>query len=223
MITREFLKEHYNNIFIKNKETIIKGGEKDTFLEDAENDNRMSLCVLIRISPDISNNIEKCINKIKEIESNNLYYYPISDFHITVIDILKGEIGRNIPQNINDYINCINEVVKQIKPFNIEFDGITASNNAILVKGFYDNELQKFRENLRENLKKKNLKLEERFKTISSHITIARVKNEFKYPDKLISFINEQNYFGKMEIKSMELTFHNWYDTKKQIITKFNL
>ena len=225
MINKDFLKEHYNNIFIKNKEKICQGGVKDELLSNVQNDERMSIVLLIRISPNISANIEKCINKLKEIESDSMYFYPSSDFHITVIDILKGEIGRKIPENINDYINCINECAKQIKPFEIEFEGLTASDNAILVKGFYDNELQKFRELLRESLSKNNLKLEERYKTISSHITIARNKDKLKNPEKLISFIENEskNNFGKMKVDSFELCFHNWYDTKKQAIAKINL
>ena len=225
MINKDFLKEHYNNIFIKNKEKICQGGVKDELLSNVQNDERMSIVLLIRISPNISANIEKCINKLKEIESDSMYFYPSSDFHITVIDILKGEIGRNIPENINDYINCINECAKQIKPFEIEFEGLTASDNAVLVKGFYDNELQKFRELLRESLSKNNLKLEERYKTISSHITIARNKDKLKNPEKLISFIENEskNNFGKMKVDSFELCFHNWYDTKKQAIAKINL
>ena len=27
------------------------------------------------------------------------------DFHITVMDVLKGELGRTVPANINEYIN----------------------------------------------------------------------------------------------------------------------
>ena len=223
MITKEKLKEHYNNIFIKNKEKIKQGGVKDNFLSNVQNDNRMSLVLLIRISPNISKNIEKCINDLKEIEPDNIYFYPSSDFHITVIDILKGEEGRKIPENINEYINCINECIKQIKPFEIEFDGLTASDNAILVKGFYDNELQIFRELLRENIIKNNLKFEEGYKTISSHITIARNKDKLKNPEKIISFIENEYYLGKMKVNSMELSFHNWYDTKKQVISVINL
>ena len=225
MISKEFLIEHYNNIFIKNKEKLIQGGVKDDFLSNVQNDERMSMVLLIRISPDISKNIEKCINKLKEIESDSIYYYPSSDFHITVIDILKGELGRKVPENLNEYKNCINECVKQIKPFEIEFKGLTASDNAILVKGFYDNELQIFRELLRDNLKKYNLKLEERYKTISSHITIARFKDKLITPEQFISFIENEkdDYFGKMKIDYIELSFHNWYDTKKEVLEKINL
>ena len=225
MINKDFLQEHYNNILLKNKDKLNQGGVKDDLLSNVLNDKRMSMVLLIRINPDINIKIQNTINNLNETEPDSMYYYPSSDFHITVIDILKGELGRNIPENINEYINCIKECTKQIKPFEIEFDGLTASDNAILVKGFYDNELQKFRELLRENLGKNNLKLEERYKTISSHITIARNKDKLKNPEKLISFIENEskNNFGKMKVDSLELCFHNWYDTKKQAIDKINL
>ena len=223
MINKEFLQTHYNNILLKNKEKINQGGVKDDLLSNAQNDKRMSMVLLIRINPDISNNIQNAINKLKELEPDSMYYYPPSDFHITVIDLLKGELDRKIPDNINDYINCINECAKEIKPFEIEFDGLTASGNAVLVKGFYDNELQKFRELLRENLIKNNLKLEERYKTISSHITIARLKNKLNNPEKFISFVEQKNYFGKMKVESIELCYHNWYDTQKQALLNIKL
>ena len=223
MLNKEFLQEHYKNILIKNKEKINKGGVIDELLSNVQNDKRMSMVLLIRISPDISQNIQNAINKLKEIETDSMYYYPSSDFHITVIDILKGEIGRKIPENINDYIKCIKECAKEIKPFEIEFDGLTASDNAVLVKGFYDNELQKFRELLRNNLSKNNLALEERYKTISCHITIARIKKKLNEPEKFIKFIEENKYFGKMKVESIELCYHNWYDTQKQVLLNVKL
>ena len=223
MINKEFLQTHYNNILLKNKEKINQGGVIDALLSNAINDKRMSMVLLIRISPEICNNIQNTIYKLKELEPDSMYYYPPSDFHITVIDLLKGELERKIPDNINDYINCIKECAKEIKPFEIEFDGLTASDNAVLVKGFYDNELQKFRELLRENLSKNNLKLEERYKTISSHITIGRLKNKLNDPEKFISFVEKKNYFGKMKVDSIELCYHNWYDTQKQALLNIKL
>ena len=224
MINKEYLKEHYNNIFTKSKEKINDGGIKDDFLSNVQSDKRMSLDIIIRLPSDISKNIKNCINKLKELELDSMYFYPSTNFHITVFDILKAETDRKIPENINEYINCIKECVKQTKPFEMEFEGITSSDNAVLVKGFYDNELEKLREILRESIVKNNLKLEERYKTISAHITIARIKDKLKNPEKYISFIeNEKDTnFGKMKLESMELIFHNWYDTKKQILTQIN-
>ena len=221
--SKENLDIHYDkNIYEKNKQKLLKGGTGDKFLINVKNDNRMSLVLLIRISSEISNKIEKCISKLKNIEPD-LYYYPKTDFHITVIDILKGEENREIPNNLNEYIECINNCIKEIKPFKIEFNGLTASDNAIMVKGYYEYELQKFRELLRKSLKEKGLSLEERYETISCHITVGRVADNFKNPKDLTKFIEEERKFGVMEVDSLELSFHNWYDTKKKVLTLFKL
>ena len=220
---KEKLDNHYNiNIFQKSKEKLLSGGKGDDFLKNVKNDNRMSLVLLIRISPEISDKIEECISELKNIEPN-LYYYPKSDFHITVIDILKGEENREIPTNINEYIECIKICASQIKPFKIIFNGLTASDNAIMVKGYYEQELQKFRESLRKLLRERSLPLQERYETISCHITIMRVPNKVDKPKELIKIIEKDKNFGILEVNSMELSFHNWYDTKKEALTIIKL
>ena len=105
---KEKLDEHYNiNIFQKNKEQFISGGIGDKSLNNAKNDNRMSLDLLIRIPSEISDKIEECISELKNIEPN-VYYYPKTDFHITVIDIL---IKANCKINkITDFPSLIYKV-----------------------------------------------------------------------------------------------------------------
>ena len=223
IFSKEKIKEHYNiNIYQKNKEKLLLGGKGDKYLKNVKIDNRMSLVLLIRIPPEIGDKIEKCISELKVIEPN-VYYYPKSDFHITVIDILKGEENRVIPQNLNEYIQCIKECVGKIKPFKIEFNGITASDNAIMVKGYYEYELQKLRDLLRKTLKEKGLKLEERYESISSHITIMRIPERIEKPKDLLEFVEKERIFGIMEVNSLELSFHNWYDTKKEILSIINI
>ena len=102
----------------------MAGGNGDAFLEKALTDSRMALVVLIRIPSDAAEKINRCIDDLKGIEPN-LYYYPAEDFHITVMDVLKGEEGRRIPPNINEYIRCIEECSKDISPFKVKFDGLT--------------------------------------------------------------------------------------------------
>ena len=220
---KEILDNLYNkNIYEKNKNKLLLGGIADKFLLKAKEDNRMSLDILIRISPEISDKIEKCILDLKNIESD-LYFYPRSDFHITVLDILKAEENRIIPENISEYIDLIKKCLKSIKPFKIELNGLTASDNAIMIKGYYEYELQKFRDLLRKALKGSGLKFEERYETISSHITIARFPNKIKQIQDFIDFIEKERNFGILEVNNFELSFHNWYDTQKQkiLILKF--
>ena len=219
---RSFLDNHYGSILTANKEKILAGGAGDAFLEKALTDNRMSLVVLIRIPLDAAEKINSCINELKGIEPN-LYYYPAQDFHITVMDVLKGEEGRSIPPNITEYIHCIEECSKDISPFKIEFDGLTASDNAIMVRGYYDDQLMVFRQKLRDMLKQRGLSLEERYKTISSHVTIARLLSKYQNPEKLLDYIEKPRSFGNMTVSNMEISFHNWYDTRKEVLSTIEL
>ena len=219
---RSFLVNHHDSILAANREKILAGGARDAFLDNALTDNRMSLVVLIRIPLDAAEKINSCIDDLKGIEPN-LYFYRAKDFHITVMDVLKGEEGRRIPQNITEYIRCIEECSRGISPFKIIFDGLTASDNAIMVRGYYDDQLMVFRQKLRDMLKQKGLPLEERYKTISSHVTIARLHSKCQNPEKLLDYIEKPRSFGTMTVSSMEISFHNWYDTRKEVLSAIEL
>ena len=217
-IQRDYLDTHYDeNIFKKNKNRLLAGGVGDSFLSNAEHDDRRSLVLLIRIAPDISDRINKCIADLRKIEPL-LYYYPKEDFHITLLDILKGEKGRTLPPDLSEYESVVRQCTEKIKPFDISFDGLTASDNAIMVKGYYENELQKYRELLRETFKKEGLLLEERYMSISAHVTIARIPDKLQNPAELISYIEKNQSFGIMTVSQIEFSFHNWYDTQKNVL-----
>ena len=95
-MNRSFLDNHYDSILAANREKILSGGVGDVLLERALTDSRMSLVVLIRIPLNVAEKVNRCIDDLRGIEPN-LYYYPAKDFHITVMDVLKGEEGRRIP------------------------------------------------------------------------------------------------------------------------------
>ena len=90
MYDRQYLDNRYSNILTQNRDKILHGGVCNSFLANAENDERMSLVLLIGIAPDISNNIVRVIDDLRKIEPD-MYLYPMNSFHITVIDLLKGE------------------------------------------------------------------------------------------------------------------------------------
>lgn len=217
---KQFLQEHYNKILEQNLRKLLSGGTGDPFLPSSTADTRMALVLVIRIDPEIAANIDNHLNGIRKIEPS-LYYYPRQSFHITVIDILKGEAHRKVPQNIERYIQCIKECTQQIKPFYIALDGMTASDNAAMVKGYYEYELERFRKLLRQSLNKQSLLLEERYETISSHITAVRIPVKLQNPQTFVEYIKQPVSFGVMKVNSFELVFHDWYDAQKIVLVQF--
>ncbi len=148
---KDVMELHYMRIYERSKEKLLQGGVGDQFLLSPEKDTRMSLALLIRISAEISEKICAYLNDLRSSEPD-LYYYPKEDFHITVMDILSGKPNRMIPDNIDHYIRCIMECADKIEPFYIAFSGMVASENAALVKGYYEYGLEKLRIILRKIL-----------------------------------------------------------------------
>lgn len=182
----------------------------------------MSVSLIIRLNNVTASRIDNYTSRIRSIEPQ-LYYYPKSDMHITVLDILKGMPHRKIPQNIDDYIQIINKCVQSSNAFSIEFSGMTASDNAALVCGYYEYELERLRCNIRSGLSENGLTLEERYKTFSAHTTVIRTPKKLLYPNKYIRQIEQAPGFGAMLVSSLELVYHNWYDSKKTSLAQFEL
>ena len=67
------------------------------------------------------------------------------------------------------------------------------------------------------------LSLEERYKTISSHVTIARLHNKFQSPEKLLVYIEKPRVFGTQTVSNLEISFHNWYDSRKEVLSVVEL
>lgn len=219
---RNFLREHYDSILQKNYKILLAGGNGRIDFTDFVDNNVRSLVVLVRLAQDVGQRISECIESLKKIEPD-MYFYPQKDFHVTVLDVLKGEAGRQIPENISQYIEAVRECAKSIEPFEIEFDGLTASDNAVMVRGFYEPQLQILRENLRHELRVRNLILDERYETFSSHVTIARLCDKYSEPARILSFVNTPVSFGKMRVKSLEISFHSWCDSKKKVLCELPL
>lgn len=218
----ELLQQNYNRIWDSNKEILLKGGKGDSFLQSSEKDTRMAIALLIRIKGEVSHKISEYIQKLKGIDSS-LYYYPQQDFHITVLDILRGEPDRKIPENIESYVSCIQKCVEKISPFFIKFKGTTASDNCVLVCGYYEYGMEEVRQTIREALAENKLDLEERYKTFSSHITVARIIDKIRNVDAVLPNLKNDIEFGCMKVDSLELSFHNWYDSQKTKIAEFKL
>ncbi len=222
VIDRNFLEDHYNSILDRSLDVILKGGNGDIYHTDLVDNRIRALVLLIRLEPNIADNIDCCIQKLKAIEPQ-MYYYPKTDFHLTLLDLLKGEVDRRIPDNIEDYIEIIGNSLDGIKPFEITFEGLCASENAVMVKGYYGKELYNLREKLRNDLPLHGLKLDERYRTVSSHITIARLTGIYQNPSNFLSFIHEPYKFGTQKVSSIELTFHSWCDSRKHVIKSYSL
>lgn len=214
------ISELYNSILrdgefkIKNKE------EQIDYLIDSY---KMGLILAIRPTEEVQENISKIQERIKSIEPNQ-YYYKKSEYHITLLDLIRARQDYVYTDDqIRIYDNIIKKSIIDTRPFKIRLKGLITSDGAIMVKGYYENEMNSIRENLREYIENNAIKNDEKYKTISSHITICRFKEKINNRSALLDFVkNYAEYdFGSFEVSIFELTYHNGYYSKKEVLKKY--
>lgn len=132
---------------------------------------------------------------------------PDIDSRMSVALLFRPD--KYIKSNI---LNLIKEMRK--------FEGLTYSDSAIMIKGYYTNELECLRQQLRQSIPEIGLDLEERYETKSCHITLARFPKKIHNPLYMLNFIEQNNHFpiGTFTVNKLELVFHNWYDSKKELL-----
>lgn len=210
------LKEHYNRLYINAVEKIKNDLYTIDPLIDSSSDNRFGITVLIRPSIDVKNKIQDFLNELKK-NNPNQYYYPNSDIHITVLSIISCHEGFDLNTiSIPEYNKIIQKSLEDIKSFEIHFQGITASNSAIMVQGFTKkNLLDQLRNNLRTNFKNSGLQqsIDTRYVIQTAHLTVVRFKETITDKESLLKTLKVYRTldFGKFKVEKIELVHNDWY------------
>ncbi|MBW7573638.1 2'-5' RNA ligase family protein [Caproiciproducens faecalis] len=199
--------------------------QRDNFLKHPASDTRMGISLLIRVPNEVAEQIVKVEHKLCKAEPGQ-YYYPTPDLHITVLDVLAAKPDYVYTSSLVDsYNNVLTKVLSSFPSFSIFLKGIIPSPNAILVKGYYQKTLAQIRQSIRKELHSERLPLDERYETISSHITISRFSDKLQNRTELLRVLSEyaEYDFGEFEVKRLQLAYHNWYDSKKTILAEYPL
>lgn len=220
----------YQSIYDKGRNAIQNYKEYIDETIDDPLDTRMGLTLTIR--PCIENNgkdvnakIEEFIDELRKIDGEQ-YYYPQEDFHVTLLDLIVARQGfQYTTEQVDACMSIAVEAIKNVKPLEIEFKGAVASDGAILIKGYYQDEFEMLRQKIRAEIDKSILPHDERYPARSCHMTVSRFRKQIKNRDKLQEKIMEyrNSYFGALKVKKIELVCHNWFDSKKEILAEFLL
>ena len=101
------LEHHYKKLYNESINKISSDNYEIDHLIDSNKDKRFGLTLLVRPSIEIKKEIQKFLNKIKEIEPDQ-YYYPNSDIHITVMSIISCYEGFDMTKiDMPKYIELI--------------------------------------------------------------------------------------------------------------------
>ncbi|MBE6829826.1 MAG: 2'-5' RNA ligase family protein [Ruminococcaceae bacterium] len=216
----------YSEIAERGTDCIRNSKEQiDPWLKHPEDDTRRGIALLIRIPDEAKEQILRMENALRKAEPDQ-YYYPASDFHITVLDILAAKPGFPCTHALAEsYGGVLAEVLSCFQPFSVSLRGIIPSESALLVKGYSEETLAQIRRALRNGLHSHHLALDERYQTVSSHITFVRFMEQLQNRRELLRILekNAGRGFGRFEVKSLQLVYHDWYDSRKTVLAEYSL
>ncbi|MEX0724101.1 MAG: hypothetical protein WD053_09490 [Gracilimonas sp.] len=217
------LEAHYKQLWDSSIHKFRSGEFNPDQKIDAPSDDRYGLTLLIRPSLDVRLKITEMLNDLKPYAPDQ-YYYPVSDMHITALSIISCQSGFSLDQidDVGEYIPIIRSAIDHIAPFQIKFQGLTASPSALMICGYPENNsLDELRNSLRTSFKQTSLfhTIDKRYKLMTAHITALRfrtkVSDQKNFVKKLRSL--EDTLFGADPIQELELVGNDWYQRRQRV------
>lgn len=197
---------------------LMKSGriQIDTCLGDKVGDFRRGVTLVARPEPAVKKRVAKFLREVAIICPRQYFYKP-TEFHMTVMAIISGsEFWREEMYRLPACRQVLDKVLRGRRSFRVDFRGVTASPDAVMVQGFpADDALSQLRDDLRDGFRKAGLgrNLDRRYKTVTAHLTVMRFSKPETEWGRLAGFLqaHRKTDFGGTQFKSLQLIWGNWY------------
>ena len=201
--------------------------EYDPYL-NGRKDTRRGITLLARPNIETRQNIIQFLNEFAALEPEQ-YCHPESDLHMTIMSIVACREGYILTDE-QQYCAAIASILTDVSAFDVEFSGITASPNCVLIQGFtFDNSLQQLRNSIRQEFSHNTLEhtMDTRYTIKTAHSSVVRYRTAPASRIKLIDFLqsNKQRFFGKCKITELELVLNDWYQRQMntRVLARYEL
>jgi tetratricopeptide (TPR) repeat protein len=191
------------------------------YLDDKSLDPRRGLTLIVRPSVEIVQLIGSVLERLRAVDPRQ-YYYRGSSLHYSILSLIDGtdDLPRDDPE-FKRYRMAIEPVLRTWPPFEVEFDGIFATEDAIVAKGFFKSgTLDKLREALRAVLRRMNLAdaMERRYTLQGAHMTVARFRDvrDLRMLAVQVEALREYR-FGAMAVAETRLVINDFYMTDEMV------
>ncbi|ADT88302.1 hypothetical protein vfu_B00048 [Vibrio furnissii NCTC 11218] len=164
-------------------------------------------------------NIEAFLDQFRTQEPEQ-YYYPQNELHITLLSVISCVAGFQLADiDVARYAAVFQHALRDIEPIDIEFRGVTASPECIVIQGFpQGNGLNALRERLRDELQRSGLPTtaDSRYKLVTAHASAVRFRAPLNDTEALLQLCQRYRHhvFGRMTLSACELVFNNWYQQR---------
>ncbi len=164
----------------------------DPHLQHRHHDRRRGWSLIIRPNHDANAAISGVIQDIQAFEPEQHYYHP-DELHVTVLSLFSPTetFAEHLPK-YPAYQAALRSAFAQCERFQIEFCGITATRDGVIMQGFAErNALNGLRDHLRAILTAHGLggTLDTRYRIQTAHSTIARFQAPLRNPPGLLAHL----------------------------------
>lgn len=188
----------------------------DAVLANQRRDDRRGLTLLATPPAHVARNIQYCLAALRS-SFPELYYYPSTDLHITILDLLQATDHFQLSTTeFEHYRRLVAQVLSQSRPVEWTIKGVYLSPAGVLVGGFYSPNLTTIRDYIRQQCHNQGLPITERYQTTSGHLTVARFITPPTEGDKLSQAVGRlaQSNFGTFTSRQFSLVVHDWYNSQ---------
>jgi 2'-5' RNA ligase len=197
---------------------LLKSGRMriDPRLRDHAGDDRRGVTLVARPDADVRRRVGKFLREAAAVCPRQHFYKP-SELHVTVMAIIAGsEFWREEILQLPAGRAILDGVLKNYRAFQIDFQGVTVSPDAVMIQGFpADDGLSRLRDGLRDAFRKGGLgeNLDRRYKTVTAHLTVMRFAEPEADWKRLYDFLeaHRETDFGGTRFQALQLIWSNWY------------
>jgi len=194
----------------------------DAFLMNRNSDLRRAYTLVFRPSAEIREAVGRFLVEVEQIAPEQHFYAP-GELHTTVLSVIPGSVSwqERLPE-LPRMRGLIAGVLRGKKPFNIEYRGVTASADAVMVQGFpCDEMLSHLRDALRAafNMSGVGADIDRRYKVSAAHITVMRYGALGTDWKRLLELLraNRTTEFGEMRVTEVQLISGDWYASAESV------
>lgn len=211
------LRDRYDNMW-QNAFPLIQRGEIkiDPVLASNTPDARRGFTLIVRPNADVTARVTNLLQTLKAIEPDQ-YFYTAQELHVTILTLCTATVDHEqFTTAQTAYAWAAAEALQNASSFEIEFRGVSASPEAIVIQGFpTDATLETIRESVRSTLHRAGLTigLDTRYRLITAHMTALRFRAPLQNASRFAELLenNRETDFGRIGVNEIQLVKNDWY------------
>ena len=206
------LQQAYSHLWEEARDEFVQGD----VLTDPEpghrsGSTRWGVALIMRPEPAVGQRLAECISQFRPLIGEQHIFYDASNLHTTirVYEYYRGSVDMEDPE-IRRYVEITQEVARQYAPFEIAFQGITASLRGILAQGYpLTDVITHFRRQLHDHLAEAGLGHgpEQYVGRNIFHSSLCVFNGPLLHPEEAAAFVDQERTrdFGITTATTLEL------------------